>query len=70
MAAGVNCFECVHYHVTWDAAFPRGCRAMAFKGREMPSAVVLQSSGSECRMFEPKPGARKAGGEQSGAERA
>ncbi|MFQ5737124.1 MAG: uracil-DNA glycosylase [Thermodesulfobacteriota bacterium] len=54
MAEKINCFHCAHYHVTWDPKFPRGCRALRFKGHEMPSAVVLRSSGMECQMFTPK----------------
>lgn len=50
-----NCFRCRHFQVTWDARFPRGCRVMGFKGREMPSAVVREASGTECLRFEPRP---------------
>lgn len=50
----INCFQCRHYYVTWDEFFPKGCKALAFKSREAPSAVVLRSSGMECQMFEPK----------------
>ena len=47
----VNCFDCVHFYITWDKNFPRGCRALSFKGREMPCATVLSSSGIECQRF-------------------
>lgn len=50
----VNCFKCKHYYVTWDAHFPRGCRALGFKSRETPSSVVYRSSGLVCQKFEPK----------------
>lgn len=50
----VNCMKCRHFYVTWDEQFPRGCRAHGFKTREMPSAVVLRSSGFHCLKFEDK----------------
>lgn len=62
-AQRINCSRCAHFYVTWDEHFPRGCRALAFKSREAPSAVVLRSSGIECQMFEEKKarrGPRKA----------
>lgn len=50
----INCFHCKNYYVTWDEFFPRGCKALGFKSREMPSAVVRRSSGMECQLFERK----------------
>jgi len=50
----IDCFKCKHFYVTWDQSFPRGCRAMGFKSKEMPSDVVFQSSGMECMRFEEK----------------
>lgn len=50
----VNCFECRYFYITWDDKFPRGCRAMKFKSREMPSKVVYASSGVECLKFKKK----------------
>ncbi|MBI5641971.1 MAG: uracil-DNA glycosylase [Deltaproteobacteria bacterium] len=50
----IDCFKCKHYYVTWDEYFPRGCKALSFKSREMPSGVVYNSSGLECQRFEPK----------------
>jgi len=50
----INCMQCVHFYVTWDPTFPRGCRAYDFKTRSMPSAVVLSSSGQPCLNYEPK----------------
>lgn len=52
----VNCFQCCHFYVTWDPKHPRGCKAYGFKTRELPSAVVMRSSGMECMKFEPKKG--------------
>lgn len=49
-----SCFNCAHFYITWDEYFPRGCKALDFKSRELPSAVVRSSSGMECQMFERK----------------
>jgi len=51
----VDCFACRHFYVTWDPDFPRGCRVMGFKSREIPSQVVRRASGMECLRFEPAP---------------
>lgn len=53
------CMACRHYFVTWDPCAPHGCRAMGFKGVQIPSVVVYQSSGMECQMFDPKEGEEK-----------
>lgn len=50
-----NCAACKHYYITWDKRFPKGCKAMGFKSREMPHLVVFQSSGKECMYYEEKP---------------
>ncbi len=50
-----QCTRCAYYVVTWDPAKPHGCKAMKFKSKEMPSRLVFESSGSECRSFKPKP---------------
>ncbi|NVM23851.1 MAG: uracil-DNA glycosylase [Desulfobacterales bacterium] len=50
----IDCHKCKHYYVTWDEHFPHGCHAMRFKSKEFPSAVVRQSSGMSCFMFEQK----------------
>jgi len=50
----IDCFKCKHFYITWEQSFPRGCRAMGFKSKEMPSDVVFQSSGMECMRFEEK----------------
>ncbi|HSH68368.1 MAG TPA: hypothetical protein VK997_00520 [Deferrisomatales bacterium] len=47
----VNCLQCVYFFVTWEAARPRGCRALGFKCREVPSQAVRNASGEECRYF-------------------
>ncbi|MFQ5329020.1 MAG: uracil-DNA glycosylase [Thermodesulfobacteriota bacterium] len=50
----MDCRKCRHFYITWDEKAPRGCRAMGFKTREMPSSVVRQASGRECLAFERK----------------
>ncbi len=50
----VNCYKCLHYYITWDKNFPYGCQAVKAKSKRLPSAVVLQHSGSKCLMFEEK----------------
>jgi hypothetical protein len=45
--------------VTWDEAFPKGCRALGFKSRTMPYQAVLSASGMECQMFKAKVLAKK-----------
>jgi hypothetical protein len=50
------CFKCSHYHVTWDAQAPYGCRAHGFKSNRNPAAAVYEASGSACQLFERKTG--------------
>ena len=50
----INCFHCIHFYITWDEKFPRGCRAMDFKSKKMPSLLVYESSGIPCTKFKPK----------------
>jgi len=50
----VGCFQCKHFLITWDKKFPRGCRALGFKSREMPHWMVHQASGMNCLKFEKK----------------
>ncbi|MBI5408646.1 MAG: uracil-DNA glycosylase [Nitrospirae bacterium] len=50
----INCFNCVYFYVTWDEKRPRGCKAMGFKSRQMPSTVVYSSSGTQCLTFKKK----------------
>jgi len=52
------CLKCIHYHVTWDARAPYGCRAHAFKSSRNPALVVYESSGSACQLFESRKGFR------------
>jgi len=50
----INCRRCIHYFVTWEKTRPHGCKAYGFKGAQIPSLVVFQSSGSPCSLFEIK----------------
>jgi hypothetical protein len=46
-----QCNSCRHYHISWDKLAPHGCRAYQFKSRQLPSVVVLATSGIECQLF-------------------
>ena len=50
----IACHNCEHYHITWDARFPYGCRAHGFKSRKSPSLEVYEASGLECLLFAAK----------------
>ncbi|EGO64268.1 hypothetical protein ALO_08670 [Acetonema longum DSM 6540] len=49
-----NCYQCLFFYITWDRAFPYGCKALGFKGRRIPSLDVLTASGSRCLYFREK----------------
>jgi hypothetical protein len=48
--------QCIHFYITWDKNYSKGCRAMGFKCHEMPSVMVYKASGVECLRFESKAG--------------
>jgi hypothetical protein len=50
----IACHSCEHYHTTWDARFPFGCRAHGFKSWKSPSLEVIEASGLECLLFTAK----------------
>jgi len=54
MKRNVDCRKCINFYITWDKKYPRGCRAMGFTCREMPSVIVYKASGAECLRFEEK----------------
>jgi general stress protein 26 len=60
----INCLACKFYYVTWDRNHPHGCRAMGFKGKEIPSMTVLKTTGKKCRLYEKKKHAAKKIGTQ------
>ena len=61
----IDCFQCKHFFVTWDASKPRGCNAFGFKTPKLPSVVVFESSGEACLKFTlkatPKKSSKKTG---------
>lgn len=58
----VNCRECRHYYITFDANAPYGCRVYGFKSKQVPSVAVYQSSGMHCTLFMPKEESGSSGG--------
>ena len=52
-----DCYQCIHFAVTWEPNTPRSCRLFGFKSAQMPSVVVLKSSGAQCEGY-----TRKGGG--------
>ncbi|MEN4046904.1 MULTISPECIES: uracil-DNA glycosylase [Sulfurimonas] len=50
----INCRKCEYYYVTWEASKPHGCKAYGFKSVQIPSMVVLNSSGADCSLFKVK----------------
>ena len=40
-----DCFKCRYFMVTWDYTYPRACRVYGFRGRALPSQIVLRESG-------------------------
>lgn len=49
-----KCHDCQHFYVTWDNKFPMGCKTFGFKGKQLPSLAVFQSTGQSCCYFESK----------------
>ncbi|PIP91575.1 MAG: hypothetical protein COW01_07550 [Bdellovibrionales bacterium CG12_big_fil_rev_8_21_14_0_65_38_15] len=47
-----NCLKCKHYQSTYEPTRPRGCRVYGFKSIMMPSMLVKNESGEECKAFE------------------
>jgi hypothetical protein len=61
MAAGIapdtkpaDCTVCAYFYITHDASFPYGCRALHFKGRNLPQQSVLDASGEACMAYKPR----------------
>jgi len=50
----INCRRCEYYFVTWEPQNPHGCKAYGFKGKQIPSVTVFQSSGVDCNYFKEK----------------
>ena len=49
-----NCFKCRYFYITHQPKHPYGCRAMAFKSKQLPSIVAKRNSGLECQLFSAK----------------
>ncbi|OQX29156.1 MAG: hypothetical protein B0D92_05245 [Spirochaeta sp. LUC14_002_19_P3] len=49
------CPKCIHYYVTWDSAFPNGCRIFGIKSRMLPSAEVRSANNRDCPAYELNP---------------
>ena len=47
----IVCQKCIHYYVTWEANRPHGCKAYGFKSKQIPSTIVLNSSGEKCQQY-------------------
>ncbi|MEE4167231.1 MAG: hypothetical protein V2I35_14605 [Desulfocapsaceae bacterium] len=45
------CRSCVNYYITHDMHAPHGCRALGFKSRKIPTAVVEETSGIACQLY-------------------
>ncbi|MDC7241920.1 MAG: hypothetical protein PQJ50_16315 [Spirochaetales bacterium] len=46
-----DCLKCEYFFVTWDTAFPRGCRIFGIKSRQLPSLEVKKATGRHCPGF-------------------
>ena len=51
MEKKIICQKCTNYFVTWEAEKPHGCKAYGFKSKVIPSIVVKNSSGENCKLF-------------------
>ncbi|HBV95763.1 MAG TPA: uracil-DNA glycosylase [Desulfotomaculum sp.] len=49
-----NCFNCIHFYITWEKTTPNGCRLYGIKTKHNPSKVVLSSTGTGCLGYEEK----------------
>ena len=50
----IICQKCKFYFVTWQQNKPHGCNAYGFKSKQIPSLVVMQSSGMTCSFYQQK----------------
>jgi hypothetical protein len=49
-----NCRDCISYYVTWDPAFPHGCKMFNYKRwyKDLPAWGVYEATGCHCPVFE------------------
>jgi hypothetical protein len=50
----IDCFACIHFFITFDQAFPYGCKAAGFKSCTLPAKDMYANSGIACQLFQPK----------------
>jgi hypothetical protein len=51
----IDCHKCIYYYVTWNSAFPHGCRGMGFISRRYPNIEVHRiMNGTSCLLFTAK----------------
>lgn len=56
-----SCYQCAHFHITFDERFPYGCHAMNFKSQRLPEQDVMEASGQACLSFSAKQPKRRQG---------
>lgn len=49
--ANPDCFKCLHFYITVDEKFPRGCKVFGIKGKNIPSVDVKRATGIPCPVF-------------------
>lgn len=49
-----DCFKCLHFYITIDEKFPRGCKVFGIKGKNIPSVDVKRATGLSCPVFSSK----------------
>lgn len=54
----IDCFACIHFFITYDQAFPYGCKAAGFKSCTLPCKDMYANSGISCQLFQEKRKAR------------
>jgi hypothetical protein len=55
-SAGIpTCMGCSHFYVTYQPAFPYGCRAFSMLTRSYPYLAVAKESGMSCLYREERP---------------
>lgn len=52
------CLRCVHFYVTGDPSFPRGCKVFAIKTAGFPSHEVFAATGRHCPSYSLNPKVR------------
>jgi hypothetical protein len=49
-----NCWNCIHFSITWDPKFPYSCKLLGFKSKITPCIEVVRVDGIRCLGFEEK----------------